>query len=290
MVSPAKKIRCQNRYNMKFFGPRTKHQLLVAAAIVVFAVAAAVSVVRRRENFFHEETDAADAPPHSKSFYPIYIINLDRRKDRLAVTVQLLRDKGYDTDGMTRLKATDGVSEWESSKALVAPGALKPIYAGFRTEHNQLSKGAVGCYLSHVKLWSYLIADGCTDEAFAILEDDTNPTLSPSEVKRRLAFVPNDWDIVLLGAFYTGCRDVNEYVCRIGRFIGTHAMLVRKKAAAYLVPRAVPIEQQIDSWLSDLSERDEIKVYALRHSNWDQNVKINNTDIQTPMIKKGGGV
>ena len=231
-------------------------------------------------------SSASQYPPSSASSYPLFIINLDRRPERLHETVQLLKAKGYDTNKMTRLRATDGAAEWENIKTLVLPEALEPIYAGYRTDHKQLSRGAVGCYLSHLKLWSYLIKDAAasTYEGIIVFEDDTYPTLTRDELNKRLKHVPADWDIVLFGATYKGCRDINEYVCRINRFYGTHACLISKRAAQFLVPRALPIEQQIDSWLSDLSEKDEIKIYALRNSAWDQNTKVNSTDIQTPMI------
>lgn len=211
---------------------------------------------------------------------PMFIINLDRRYDRLAVTVKLLNDKGFTS--LTRVRASDGNAEWEDLRRVVKEDAMKPIFDGYRTAHHQLSKGGVGCYMSHLKLWNYLLKSD--HEAFVIFEDDTMPTLTRTQLMAKLAKVPEDWDFVLFGAIYDNCRNVNEDVCRIGRFFCTHAYVMRKRAAMYMVPRALPVEQQIDSWMSDLSERREINIYALTNTEWNQNENINATDIQTPMV------
>ncbi len=238
---------------------------------------------------------AASEPTESKSSgtgidYPMYIINLDRRTDRLQETVKLLEDKDFDINNMIRMKATDGAAEWDQLKGIVTDDAMVSIYAGFRTEHRQLSKGGVGCYISHLKLWGLLLNEEMREDAIIIFEDDTLPTLAVDEVRRRLDSVPEDWDIVLLGAFYEDCVNVNQHFCRIKRFFGLHAYIIRKKAAKYLVPRALPIAQQIDTWLADLSERNEINVYAMIDSGWVQNERVHSTDVQIPLIDKDDAV
>jgi hypothetical protein len=211
---------------------------------------------------------------------PMFLINLDRRSDRLSTTTALLNETGYAP--IKRIRATDGSAEWETLKAVVKDDAMQSIYDGRRTEHHQLSKGAVGCYISHLNLWKQLL--GSQHEVFIIFEDDTLPTLTKTELGVYLSRVPDDWDIILFGAEYgTECIKVNDHVCRAKRFYCLHAYAIRKKAARYLVPRALPIEQQIDSWMSDIAEKGDIIVYFLPDSNWMQNIDIKATDIQTPI-------
>ncbi len=216
-------------------------------------------------------------------FFPIYIINLDRRTDRLQETIRLLSERGYDVNKMMRVRATDGVAEWDTVKTMVADDALTSIYAGYRTDVRELSKGGVGCYVSHVNLWNF-VNETVHDDAVVVLEDDTLPTLEFKELKHRLAQAPADWDVILLGAIYDTCMVVNRYYCRAKRFFGTHGYIIRKKATRYLVPRSLPIRQQIDSWMSDLSESGELKIYTLRDSGWLQNEAVSNTDIQIPLV------
>jgi GR25 family glycosyltransferase involved in LPS biosynthesis len=211
---------------------------------------------------------------------PMFLINLDRRHDRLATTVKLLNDKGYAP--LTRVKATDGNAEWDTLKRIVKDDVMQPIHDGYRTAHNQLSKGGVGCYMSHLKLWNYLSKSD--HEAFIIFEDDTLPSLTRTELMTRLSKVPDDWDLVLFGAIYDNCRNVNEHVCRISRFVCLHAYAIRKRMAIYMVPKALPIEQQIDWWISDMAERKDINIYSLIDTDWNQNENVNTTDIQTPMV------
>lgn len=211
---------------------------------------------------------------------PMYLINLDQRSDRLLKTTTLLNDKGYAP--ITRIRATDGNADWETLKAAVKGNAMQSILDGHRTEHNQLSKGAVGCYISHLSLWKQLLKSH--HEVYIIFEDDTLPTLTRTELSAYLSGVPDDWDIILFGAEYDGdCIKVNDYVCKAKRFYCLHAYAIRKRAAIHLVPRALPIEQQIDSWMSDMTENEDINVYSLSDTNWIQNIDIKATDVQTPL-------
>jgi GR25 family glycosyltransferase involved in LPS biosynthesis len=260
--------------------------LLIYLLIAISAIAVYVMMTNTLIERFGER--AAKQQIGDDNFYPIYIINLDRRTDRLHETVKLLNEKGYDINQMTRVKATDGAAEWETLKTMVSEDALVSIYAGYRTAVHQLSKGGVGCYVSHLKLWGFLLNESVKEDAILVLEDDTLPTLEVNELKRRLEHAPEDWDIILLGATYDNCMNVNPYFCRIKRFFGTHGYLIRKETARYLVPKALPISQQIDSWMSDLSENGDINVYALRNSGWTQNEKVHSTDIQIPLIEEDG--
>jgi hypothetical protein len=260
--------------------------VLIIALAALFTCAAAVTMHLWMHLWVYRTEKYTGSKPND-DFYPMYIINLDRRTDRLDETVFLLTEQGYDVRQMLRVKATDGEAEWESIKSMVADDALESIYAGYRTAVRQLSKGAVGCYISHMNLWKFVFDEDPNKDVIVVFEDDTLPTLSVSELKYRLNEAPTDWDIILLfGETYDRCANVSRYFCRARRFFGTHGYLIRKEAAKYLVPRALPIAQQIDSWLSDLSESGEIKIYALRDSGWSQNERVSSTDIQIPLISE----
>lgn len=213
---------------------------------------------------------------------PMYLINLDRRTDRLKVTRRLLNDKGY--TNVQRFSAIDTTTDWEKWKQYVLPDAIDPIIKGYRTEHHQLSKGSIGCYLSHYELWKKAAED---DTDIIIFEDDTYPTLSYTELKKYMGHVPGTFDIVLFGGVYnTQSNIINQYVCKISRFYCLHSYMLSAKAAKFLVsPRAhgFPITQQVDSYLSDLSEENYLDVYGLRGTGWVQNPEVNGTNIQTPM-------
>lgn len=210
---------------------------------------------------------------------PMYLINLDKRTDRLKTTIRLLNDKGY--THVERFSAIDSTTKWDHVKQFVSPDAVDSIIKGYRTEHHQLSKGAIGCYLSHYELWKKAAED---DTNIIIFEDDTYPTLSYVELKKYLGHVPGTWDLILFGGVYnTQSNIINQYVSKLSRFYCLHAYMISSKACKFLISRALPITQQVDSFLSDLSEENYLDVYGLRNTGWVQNPEVNSTNIQTPM-------
>jgi GR25 family glycosyltransferase involved in LPS biosynthesis len=254
-----------------------KQNTFVILVCILLAVTIANAFVNSNRDIegFDQELDVNQ--------FQMFLINLKKRTDRLQVTSQRLKEFGY--NNVLRVDAVDGYQDWGKYKHFVDPGAMESIMNGYRTDDTQLSKGAVGCSLSHFKLWNFLAKSD--KEAFIIFEDDTSPTLTYNDVKKKINKAPSDWDIILFGALYNDCINIDEHFCRINRFMCTHAYAIRKKTAAYLLENgAFPIKQQIDAWISDLSQSRTLNVYAIRNSNWLQNDEINSTDIQIPLISK----
>jgi hypothetical protein len=66
-------------------------------------------------------------------------------------------------------------------------------------------------------------------------------------------------------------------------FYGTHAYIIRRRCAEALLAGALPMHMQLDSWLSSLSMRGSVNVYAIANSGWGQNALVSESDIQTPV-------
>ena len=252
----------------KIVSPRAIIKIL---AIVLFAICFGFII----KKYTIEGFDTVNKSDNMFENAPMFVINLDRRSDRLSTTTALLNEKGYAP--ITRIIATDGSAEWETLKDIVKSGAMQS-----KNESHPLSKGAVGCYISHLNLWKRLVES--QNELYIIFEDDTFPTLTRLELSVYLSRVPYDWDIILFGPTYHDCIKLNDYVCRAKRFFCLHAYAIRKKAARFMVPRALPIEQQIDWWMSDMAEKGDLNIYSLSDTNWLQNTDINASDIQYPNI------
>jgi len=109
--------------------------------------------------FFKPPATAAAAPEPS-----IKIINLERRADRKATTIQKLSDVGINEDQYEFIKAVDGF-------ALEPTIELKRLFDG---NDFQSRKGFIGCALSHYDLWKRLLADD-KNEYYVIMEDDFSP-------------------------------------------------------------------------------------------------------------------
>jgi len=129
-------------------------------------------------------------------------------------------------------------------------GLLQP----YRQLHSDLgSMNAVGCYLSHKTLWDYIVDNDLAGiyifESDAICQKDFDKHL------RKFKEIPNA-HILLLG--YIGLPDILNIPSTVGinklntRFFGTHSYYITLEGAKYCLKNINPIEQQIDSYLSDL--------------------------------------
>ncbi len=215
-----------------------------------------------------------------------YLINLDKRTDRLHITTKLLNDHGF--TNIIRYPAVNGkeISSFELEK-LVAPHAINSIKQNQRTEHHQLSYGAVGCSLSHINIWKeFNNSTSLYSDMIMIFEDDVLPSFTITDLHKYLEYVPEDWDILFLGALINKGNTINNVVSKINKFYCMHSYIIRKKCIPFLLKHAFPLEKQIDSWLSDLANENKINMYTIIKDNyWKQNNEISNTDIQTLNIK-----
>ena len=210
-----------------------------------------------------------------------YIINLDKRRDRMVVTVPKLR--GYGFEGVERWPAVDARKLGRGDvHRLVKSDGIAPIWENRRTEHHQLSIGAVGCYLSHLQLWERLWRS--SDVRMLVFEDDTNPTMTSDEVDALLVELPGDCDILLLGVFEEHDRSKRPVLRKLtSQFYGMHAYIIHRRCVPTLLARALPMDMQIDSWLSKLAESGTVGIYTVSHSGWLQSDDIRSSDIQTPI-------
>lgn len=214
----------------------------------------------------------------------IYLINMKKNADRLENFIEqyMMSDMRYKK--FSRFEGIDG-SKVEID-AYVTPTALGEINAttksGYRTKHYQLTKGAVGCYLSHLSLYKK-IANG--DAPYGLIfEDDVRIDNNLFvKINKSLEMVPNNWDMLLFGCHCIVC-DKYEKHYDAERFFLLHAYMIKKDSAQkifnYLDKKM--IEQQIDSELSDMVTMGMLKIFCLRDTIARQDNTFRTT-IQTPM-------
>ena len=149
------------------------------------------------------------------------------------------------------------------------PSVQYTIKNGRYIDSNIETLGAIGCYLSHVKLWEALA--NSNDEMLLILEDDaiTN-NFSAFQINQFLnEIIENDpdWDVIFLG--YTKPSPspnadipITESVYKINEItFQTHAYLLSKKGALKLLSKAFPIVDQVDSYMSYMAITRGLKSY-----------------------------
>ena len=119
-------------------------------------------------------------------FPPIHLINLDRSTERL----RRFNERNGHLDNVVRVSATDGSTL--DREALISSGCISGDL--------EYGPGALGCALSHVKLWEMAVAQ---NQSITIFEDDI--IVSQQFAKRArevLSVLPTDWDIILWGYIF----------------------------------------------------------------------------------------
>jgi len=215
----------------------------------------------------------------------IYLINLDRNPDRLESFIEqyMMCDLRYKQ--FQRISAVDGakIPDIEDVVSDAAYGEIQQIEkTGYRTKHYQLTRGAIGCYLSHLKAYE-LIAMG-NDDYGLVFEDDVFIDKNIfKRLNKLLAGIPNDWDMLLLGCHCILCDKYDVYY-DTRKFFLMHCYIVKKTSASRLwaLLKREKIKQQIDSEISDLVSTGSIKIYCLRESLAKQS-GVFSTNIQTPL-------
>lgn len=139
-----------------------------------------------------------------KSIDKVFVINLDRRGDRMA-EVKAELDKVGITD-YERFSAVDG----------------KNLKGNFR-----VAIGHVGCSLSHLGVVKLAKERGY--KSYAVFEDDVvfHPEVQ-SLFEKFYKEVPENWDLIFFGGSHVkGFTKVTDNVIKMNGSYTTHAMLVR---------------------------------------------------------------
>lgn len=215
----------------------------------------------------------------------IYFINLEKRKDRYKRFNVKFKNSDFNMN-YELFKAIDG-KQVDLGK-YVTQNTLNEILQternGKRKYHYQLTRGAIGCYLSHMNIWKDIL-DNNINQAL-ILEDDANLPKNLNEIlEDKIKYIPKDYDIILLGCKCLKCKKMERYK-KVKRFWLTHSYIITNNCIKKIYDKMFPIKQQIDSEISDLS--DLINIYALDinvvnqyNSKSDIQIPINNNSIES---------
>lgn len=224
--------------------------------------------------------------PVSLKDLTVYLINLDRRPDRLSSALQTLRGAGFSK--IERQSAVDGKQiDSEQIRRLVTPSAYKSLGKIRARDEDLGSVGAIGCAMSHYIVWTKVLQ---SNQPAIVTEDDLTllDNLDIFEVVRDYKKM-SDYDLVWLGylslrephSSNNGLAGVYPYK---GMMFGMHFYYITPRAAELLISNFFPIEYQVDSYIGFEIKKNNgnnnLRVgYHYPNLSW-QTVGI--TDIQTP--------
>ena len=197
----------------------------------------------------------------------IYYINLDRRPDRNINLGEQLRNSGL-VNISERVRAIDGkqLDLNTVNHIITKPGILDALH-GTKNVGIPLTKGAVGCAMSHRSVWIKVRDDPRVNSAL-ILEDDI--MIDKDFVHKFNIYqnhIPNNYDILFLGyhpASIKGIsKNVNDVYVRSKKVYGLFGYIITKHGAKKLL-NMFPISYQVDTALYRYVNNNGLNAYLLK--------------------------
>ncbi len=200
-----------------------------------------------------------------------YLVNLERRTDRLCHSREQLADIGIYQYEI--FKAVDGLAE------------------GLKSSIERLTSGMLGCFETHKRILTDAIEKGY--KSICIFEDDLLPSPGINLfLNKALPLMPPDWQFCYLGCNeYGGFSDfkekINDYFVIPKAAWGTQAYMVRgTDAMQRLLFHMQDIKMQIDEQLATyILPSSGLKYYSVFPSMVSQDFDNLNSDVQDPKAR-----
>lgn len=230
--------------------------------IVLFITVSMFVLIKqmKKESFFPERMNV------EKQVSP-YVINLKKNEDRMTN----FRKSYNSTDlgallPVQRFEAVNGnniqLEKYTTSQVLLGIQLIDATNQ--RTSNDQLTKGMIGCYLSHLGVYEHAIKS--SKKYALVFEDDATLSRDIYKSIKKIIYndrnVPKNWDIILFGLIENDVRDYNSEYKIVKDFYGTHGYLITRKAMKLLLS-TLPIERQIDAQLVKFVKDNKLKIYSV---------------------------
>ena len=239
----------------------TKNRVLIAFLLtIIFSILLWKTAI---VNYFiqKEGLEINDSPK-------IFIVNIDKYKERYAKILKYLKNSDFSDEKYTRFSAIVGKKippeKWLTSDALNDLHLIEKN--GYRTHHHSITRGGIGCFLSHYYLAKQLLNDSNTN-TYLILEDDT--AILPNtyeQIKRSLKQAPKKWDIIMFYTIRAVGHNENDTFHKLKSFWGLNCYLINKEGAKKFVNEVDnnKIDGQVDSYLSRMIQQNKINIYSTK--------------------------
>lgn len=219
--------------------------------------------------------------------FDCHIINLDRNTSRLAGSLNYYNQSDLNFVPLKRFSAIDGKKlELSEIEKIVTPSVYKGILeldsTNKRSRESQLTRGMIGCYLSHLEIYKKIL-EGKYNMGI-VFEDDIviDSNIYKNSIKDIDKIYPCDWDIILLGYItFFDYKDQGDYY-DVYNFWGLQGYVISKKGAKKIIKYGLPINQQIDHYMSKLAKGGYLNIYASK-----QNMVVQNSvysDVQMQVV------
>lgn len=207
-------------------------RILVITALLVLIM---IIVAKLNDSLKRKETFTDNRAQETVDSISVYLINLDISRDRLEfMNEQCKREK------------------IEYARFPAVNGKELDISSMDNVTNKKMTRGAVGCTLSHIGIWEDAERKG--HENIMVLEDDVVLAKNfKAKLAKILSEVPDDFDILYLGGSNLKVKRVSPNIGvpkktkAKGTFnTGTYAMVINKKALPVLLRENRVISDNID--------------------------------------------
>jgi GR25 family glycosyltransferase involved in LPS biosynthesis len=220
----------------------------------------------------------------------IFIINLKSQDDRLKNMKSFVDNLNIDKNKIEVFEAVVG-KELKDDEIfnILSISSLDTLYNKSTNHKDIKTRGAIGSYLSHYKVWHKIINENL--ENVLIFEDDLVSDVDEKEFKDYINSTPQDYDTAFLYWFslwfdllnnpkkntvinnnWNKYNSINVWGCA--------AYMVSKKGAEKLVKNAFPICYQVDAYINILNN---IDTSFIRYIAKESLFKQNNFSINEPI-------
>ena len=205
----------------------------------------------------------ADCIQQDGAHLPVVIINLDHRVDRWQAVAR--RAAAVGLTNLIRAPAVDGRRlPAEKISALLCASAEDA--EGAPRSHLSLTRPAIGCFLSHLAVWRWIIEENVP--RVLVLEDDACPTedFSLQRLRQLCNGLSGEHGLVFAGCIIMdGLAEqaLGDPLARLYYFNGTFAYLITPQMCRTLLSKLFPLRTHIDHQISSIlfDHRNTIKAY-----------------------------
>jgi GR25 family glycosyltransferase involved in LPS biosynthesis len=197
-----------------------------------------------------------------------FIINLESKPEQYNILNKQLSNYGFTnierwnaTIGKNLVPVINKTTQLKVNEVPVTLQAYVDLNQG-RSFHRSLSsKGALGCYMSHVSIWRWLLNQPDLDRVL-IFEDDA--IIASEErlktINESLNSISQPFDFFSFGYLNTDRGEtykINDFISLYsGEFWGLQAYIITKSGVEKLLKYIFPIDMQIDSYIGLVAEYD----------------------------------
>ena len=190
-----------------------------------------------------------------KNYIGAYVINLEANKDRKE---KFLKEWNNIDPKINIVKAIDTRGNlWKNYKQHISEKAIKDLKETIknktRKSHEDLSEGAVGCYLSHLKCWKRFLRESTSKDNYCLIfEDDSIIPKNLIKITNNIVNrIKTEWGIILLGWNATAkYLPFNKDLLIPKGFWTTHAYILSNFGARKLLEIHDKIEMPLDVFIS----------------------------------------